>query len=258
MRRRPGFAAVIAVVSALLLLIPTLSVIPVSFASTKSFQLPPQGWSLDFYRNLFTNPLWQSSLVRSLWVCALDAVLATTVGWAAAEALHRFRRGRKVLEGLLMMPVIVPGIIGAVAIYSAFLKWQIVGTNLGFLLANLVLTVPLAMVTMSTGLRDYDEKYDRAAESLGAGPLTRLWLIRLPLLMPAVFASLVMCFVGSFDEVVVGHYIQSPLVNTLPVIMYASVQDEIDPTIAAASTVMLVSAGLLLLAVGLLRRKGNR
>lgn len=259
MRRLGTVAGIVAVISTVLLLLPTLAVIPVSFASRRSFELPPSGWSLDFYENLFTDPVWQSALRRSLWICALDALAATALGWAAAEALVKRRvKGSRLLEGVLMMPVIVPGIIGAVALYSAFLNWQLVGTNMGFFLANLVLTTPLAVVAMSTGLRDYNTTYDRAAETLGAGPVSRLLLIRLPLLMPAVFASIVMCFVVSFDEVVVGRYIQSPTTNTLPVVMYSSVQEDIDPTIAAASTFMIVAVAVLLLGVWALRRKGTR
>ncbi|MFT4010481.1 MAG: ABC transporter permease [Nocardioidaceae bacterium] len=259
MTRRVSFAGVVAVVSAMLLLFPTLAVIPVSFTSTRSFELPPPGWSLDFYRNLFTSPAWQEGLIRSLWICTLVAVVATALGWMAAEALtNRQMKGARVLEGVLMLPVIVPGIIGAVALYSAFLRWQVVGTNFGFFLADLVLTTPLAVVAMTTGLRDYDSTFDRAAETLGAGPVARLLRIKLPLLMPAVFASIVMCFVVAFDEVVVGRYIQSPTVNTLPVVMYSSVQEDIDPTIAAASTFMIFAAALLLLASWALRRKGRR
>jgi putative spermidine/putrescine transport system permease protein len=255
-RLLPRISVVIAAFVGLLLVMPTIAVVPISFSSKSSFELPPAGWSLRFYRQLLQEPLWRDALFRSLWISAIVAIAATVLGWLAADYLiARSTRTARVIEGVLLLPVVVPIIISAVAIYSMFLRWDIVGTNLGFFLADLVIVSPLAVVTMSTGLRKYDATLERAAESLGAGLLARIILIRLPLLLPSVLSSLVMCFVVGFDETVIARYIQSPTVNTLPVVMYSSVQADIDPTIAAAATFVIAVGTVLLTATWAARTK---
>ena len=93
-----------------------------------------------------------------------------------------------------------------------------------------------------------------AARRLGAVSLPRLRRVTLPLVLPGVLSGAVFAFVTSFDEVVVALYIQSPQMRTLPVRMYTSVTSETDPTIAAASTLILVVTTLLILLPQLIRR----
>ena len=182
-------------------------------------------------------------------------LLATVLGTAASVALVRGRfPGKSFVNGLLLAPMIVPVIVVAVATFGTFLRWQLVGTFTGFLLAHTVLALPFVVVTVSSALRTFDDRLELAAASLGAGPLTRLRRVTLPLVLPGVLSGAVFAFVTSFDEVVVALYLQAPQMRTLPVRMYTSVTSEIDPTIAAASTLILVVTTLLILLPQLIRR----
>ena len=254
-RRLSWFTKVMVVIVGVYLVIPTLVVIPLSFTDRASFAFPPQGWSLKYYRTFLTEPVWRDALLTSVKLGLAVMVLATLLGSAAAVALVRGRfPGKSFINGLLLAPMIVPVIVIAVATFGVFLRWQLVGTFTGFLLAHTVLALPFVIVTVSSALRTFDDRLELAAASLGAPPLTRLRRVTLPLVLPGVLSGAVFAFVTSFDEVVVALYLQSPDMRTLPVRMYTSVTSETDPTIAAASTLVLVVTTLLILLPQLIRR----
>lgn len=257
-RRLSWFTKVMVVLVGVYLVIPTMIVIPLSFTDRASFAFPPQGWSLRYYKTFLTEPVWRDALLTSVKLGVVVMVLATLLGSAAAVALVRGRfPGKSLVNGLLLAPMIVPVIVIAVAVFGVFLRWQLVGSFTGFVLAHTVLAVPFVIVTVSSALRTFDDRLELAAASLGAPPLTRLRRVTLPLVLPGVLSGAVFAFVTSFDEVVVALYLQSPDMRTLPVRMYTSVTSETDPTIAAASTLVLVVTTLLILLPQLIRR-GDR
>lgn len=241
-----------------LLLAPTLVVIPMSLTSGSTFAFPPKGWSLRWYREFFASAEWMTSLSISLQVGLLAAVLATVLGVAAAFGLDRTRfRGRGAVRSLMMAPMIMPGIVVAIAVYAAFLRWQLNGTLIGFVVAHTMLAVPFVITTVTTSLSGYDRTVETAAASLGAGPLTVFRRITLPLLLPGVLSGFVFAFVTSLDEVVVALFLQTPQIRTLPVQMYQSITLQIDPTIAAASSLIVVATTLVLMLPQLVRRRSE-
>ncbi|WP_158880257.1 ABC transporter permease [Amycolatopsis anabasis] len=241
---------------AILLLAPTLVVIPMSFGAGQTFEFPPREWSLRWYREFFESPEWMASLVTSVQVGLLTAVLATVLGVAAAIGLDRARfRGKEILRSAMMAPMIVPGIVVAVAIYAAFLRWQLNGTLFGFVLAHTVLAVPFVVTAVGASLAGYDRTVETAAASLGASWWAITWRVTLPLLAPGVASGFVFAFVTSLDEVVIALFLQTPDIRTLPVQMYDSITLEIDPTIAAASSLIVVVTTLALLIPQFVRRR---
>lgn len=254
-RRLSWFTKVMVLLVGFYLITPTLIVIPLSFTDRASFDFPPKGWSLHYYQDFLTNPVWRDALFTSLKLGVAVMLLATVLGTAASVALVRGRfPGKSFVNGLLLAPMIVPVIVVAVATFGTFLRWQLVGTFIGFLLAHTVLALPFVVVTVSSALRTFDMRLELAAASLGASQLTRLRRVTLPLVLPGVLSGAVFAFVTSFDEVVIALYIQSPQMRTLPVQMYTSVTSETDPTIAAASSLILVVTTLLILVPQLIGR----
>ncbi|WP_409181240.1 ABC transporter permease [Amycolatopsis sp. VS8301801F10] len=241
------------VLVAFVLVAPTLVVIPMSFGAGSTFEFPPKDWSWHWYAEFFTSKQWLAALANSVQVGLLAAALATVLGVAAALALDRMRGG--VVRQLLMAPMILPGVVVAVAIYGVFLRWQLNGTMLGFVLAHAVLGLPFVLTSVRTSLAGYDPTMEKAAASLGAPRLTTLRKVVLPIIAPGVLSGFVFAFATSFDEVVVALFLQTPAIKTLPVKMYESIVLEIDPTIAAASSLIVVFTTLLLFVPAVLRRK---
>lgn len=237
------------------LLVPTLIVIPISFSGEDSFAFPPTSWSLRHYHAFFTEPSWLNALLVSIQLAVIVTVIATVLGTAAAVALSRMApRGRGVLNGLFLAPLIVPGIVVAIAVYAAFLQWGLIGTPVGFITAHTVLAIPFVTVNVGAALDGFDRTLERAAASLGASGSATFRRVTLPLIMPGVLSGAVFAFVTSFDEVVVSLFVQSPQLQTLPVRMFTSVTNEVDPTIAAAATVVVTLTTALLALAATLRR----
>jgi putative spermidine/putrescine transport system permease protein len=258
--RIPWWLTLTGLVVGLYFILPTLFVIPMSFSSATTFQFPPQGFSLRLYRNFFTDPVWLGSLRTSIIVALLAAALATVTGTAAALGLHSLRgRLARFARTLLMVSMVTPAIVIAVAIYISFLQWQLVGTIGGYVLAHAAIGLPFVLVSVSSALGGFDPRLLRASASLGAPPLHTFWRVTMPLIGRGIVTGAVFAFVTSFDEVVIALFLRSPALQTLPVQMYNSVTVEIDPTIAASSSVVVTAVTAVCLIVQLVggRRKSR-
>ena len=238
------------------LLAPMLVVLPMGLTERRSLSFPPQDWSLRWYRNFFTSPEWYDALVTSLEIAVLVTLLATLLGTACAFALVRGRfPGRAAINALLLAPLVVPVVIVAIAVFAAFLRWRLSGTVPGFVLAHTALAIPFVIITVSSSLRTFDVRLELAAANLGAGPWRTFRQVTLPLILPGVLSGALFAFITSFDEVVVALFLSSSDVRTLPVQMFTSVTREVDPTIAAASTMILCLTTALLVLFALTRRQ---
>ena len=118
-------------------------------------------------------------------------------------------------------------------------------------------SLPLATVVLTSALRNFDRNLERASLSLGAGPVRTTLRIVLPSISAAVWTGAFFAFLHSFDEVIVALFVSGIRARTLPKKMWDSLQ-EIDPTIAAVSTLLVSFTILLLLMVQLARRAAER
>lgn len=225
----------------LYLIAPVFIVIPISFSDYKFLQFPPDKWSLRWYENYFTSSKWINSTIDSAIVAPLVVAFSVPLGVLGAYSLVRGRYpGKNLVSALTIFPLIVPQLVTAVAIYFLYVKLNLIGTVLGFVLAHSVLAFPFTVVIMTAALRGIDETLERAAMSCGARRLTVLWRITLPLAMPGIVTSAFFSFLISFDELLVAMFIGTARFNTLPKRMWNSVRAEVDPTIAVVATLMIV------------------
>lgn len=236
------------------LMAPLLVVVPLSFTGKASFQFPPTTWSTRWYDNLFTNPQWIDTLMNSVQIGLIVVVAATVLGTACAVGMDRTSfPGKNVIRGLILSPMIIPVVIIAVGVYAVFLPWKLVGSTFGFVLAHTVMAIPFVFISVTTSLNGFDRRLEQAAASLGASPTKTFFRVTLPSITPGIFAGGVLAFITSFDEIVIALFLATPSLRTLPVQMFDTVQD-VDPTIAAASTLVLAATTLVLLVVVLLNR----
>lgn len=141
----------------------------------------------------------------------------------------------------MMVSLGTPGIVIAIAIYITFLKWHLVGRLAGYVLAHAAIGVPFVLVAVTSALSGVDPKLMRASASLGASPIRTFLRVTMPLIRRGVVTGAIFAFVTSFDEVVIALFLRSPTFQTLPVQMYNSVTSQIDATIAAASSLVVVA-----------------
>lgn len=254
----PGvFLCLITLLAAILIVLPTFVVIPASFTAGETFQFPPREWSLRWYENFFTSRMWLSSLLQSLQIASLTAILATVLGVSAAIGLTRIpRRAGAALKLFFSLPLTVPSVVIGIAIYAVFLRWHLAGTVSGLVLAHTALAIPFVITTVAASLTGYDNTLDLASSSLGANGITTLFRVKIPLLATGVVSGFLFAFVSSFDEFVVALFLQTPKLRTLPVQMYNSITLDMDPTISAASSVIVVATTIAFLLISL--RAGNK
>ncbi|OIJ88421.1 ABC transporter permease [Streptomyces colonosanans] len=247
MRRvNPAVGAAAALV-AVFLVAPTLVVIPLSFTEYSVLNWPPHGFSLKWYDEVLTDPTWRSATMTSLKVGAGAALAATVLGTGIALGLSRGRfRGKNVATIAILSPMIVPVVITAVANYFVFVKWGLTGTAAGLIAAHTVLGLPFVVVSVSNSLSRFDRNQENAAYSLGASPLFAFFTVTLPQLLPGVLSGALFAFITSWDEAIISQFLSSPQVRTLPSLIFSQISSGVDPSVAAAASILLaVTAALL-------------
>lgn len=242
----------------LFLVAPVFIVIPMSLSSAKYLSFPPPGFSLQWYQNFFARSDWTSATIQSIRVAFSVMVLSTVLGVAASFALVRGRfPGRDLINLMVASPLIVPAIIVAIAIYGVYVRLHLVQTFAGLVLAHTVLALPYVIVNVTATLRAFDIRLEQAAYSLGANAWQTFRHVTLPLISPGIFAGAVFAFIASFDELIVALFIAGARGRTLPMRMFEGLRLEIDPTIAAVSSMLITLSVLVLASAELIRRRGR-
>ncbi len=238
-----------------LLVLPTLIVIPMSFSAADILIFPPIGFSFRWYENFFSDPQWRAAAVNSVTIALGTTCLATVLGVLAALGLARIPlRYRGGLTLFFLAPAVVPTIVTAIATYQAFARMGLSGTIGGVILGHTILALPFVVLYVSAVLQRVDWRLVHAARSLGATPARALFLVTIPAIMPGIVAGAVFAFVTSFDEVVVALFLCGTRAVTLPVEMWNGIRFEINPTVAAASVILLLISSSVLVLVSLLRK----
>jgi iron(III) transport system permease protein len=250
-----GALAVLSWVLALVLLLPHLTLLLVSFVPTGTWttEAVPPAYSLVNYATLVRDPVRARPLVNSLWMASLATAAAVGISLAAAIfAVRRRTRAGAAIEGLLALPWAVPGTVFAIALATAFsvhaplaARFVLVGTLWILPLAYLVRDLPITGRAIIAGFRRLDPSLEEAAASLGAGRWRTLGRITLPLLRPAVMAGATLAFVTAFGDFVTSIMLYTYDTRPVSLEILSSLRNS-DVGVAAAYGVvlMLVSAAV--------------
>ncbi|MSP89064.1 MAG: ABC transporter permease subunit [Alphaproteobacteria bacterium] len=235
---------------------PTFFIVPVSFTTDAFIEWPPKFYSMRWYDAYFDSPIWMAATVRSLVVATASAGLAMLIGAPAAFVLVRQRiMGKTAMLAFILSPLIIPRIIIAVALFYFYARVGLIGTSIGLILGHAVLAIPYVVVTVMAVLKNYDERLDQAAGSLGATPLRTLWHITIPLIRSGLVAAFLFAFITSFDELTIALFVSGGLATTLPKQMWDDALLKVNPTLAAVSTILLVFITIVILLAEYLRRR---
>src|SRR5690348_12669439 len=259
-RSGPGYGVTIVAALVLLYLVfPILVVVPLSFSAGTYLSFPPPGFSLRWYENFLSRSDWLGAASLSLWVGGAVMVSATALGAPAALALVRSSFPCKnLLTGFIISPLIAPVIIVAIGIYFFYARLGMVGNPVALVIAHTCLAVPFVVINVAATLQDFDERLEHAAMNLGATPWSAFWQVTFPIIRPGILAGALFAFISSFDELVVALFVSGSTAVTLPRKMWDSIRFEIDPTIAAVSTILVVLASSVFISAELLRRRSER
>ena len=241
------------------LILPILVVIVISFSKASYLTFPPPGWSLQWYEKFFSDSNWMTAFWNSLGIAALSAAIAVTLGATAALGIVRSEiRYKSALMLLLVSPMIVPPVVLGLSLYSLFLKLNLVGTVFGLAAAHAIGGIPIVVVIVAASLQAVDRRLEQGAAVHGASPLTVFRTVTLPAIAPGLAAAVFFAFLHSFDELVLSLFLSSPRLKTLPLMLWADVNYQLNPVLAVVSTleVLLVVGGIFLARPVLGRSRG--
>lgn len=234
-------------ISMILLVTPTLIVIPMSFSDSQYLEFPPETWSTRWYSHYFASDEWMKATKTSFKAAFLTMLVATPIGVLAAYGLHASKiKFIRVAFVLLITPMMVPVVLIAIGAFYAYVKMQILYTMTGLVLAHTLLAIPLVVIVTGSALKSYDMNQENAARSLGAPRWKAFLNITLPQIRFAVVTSALLSFLTSFDEVVIAMFISGGDNPTLTRNMFNALRDQIDPTIASISTLMILVTTLMM------------
>jgi len=240
---------VLAILVAIFLVAPILIVVPMSFSTAVSFEFPPPGYSLGYYRAYFADESWLEATANSFIIAISTTVvtMALVVPAAFGFVRHRFA-GRTIVNQMLMLPLIVPHVVSALGYYGFLAKLRLVGTHLSVIIAHTALSVPVVFLVICAALKGFDRTLERAAMNSGAGPLRTFLWVTLPVLRPGLMIGALFAFLHSFNESVVAIFIAGSTASTLPKKMFESMHLQSDPVIAVVSTLLTgaVMTGMLI------------
>ncbi len=233
----------------LFLVTPSLIVIPMSFSDSRYLEFPPQAWSFRWYENYFGSIEWMDATRVSFTAAVLTVLVATPMGTAAAYALHvsRFRISGAI-NAIMLTPIMVPVILIAIGVFFLYARLGLNNSIPGLVLAHSLMAIPFVVITVAAGLKSYDMNQEMVARSLGASRLKAFLTVTLPQIRFSIISGALFAFIVSLDEVVIALFISGGDKATITRRMFNALRDEIDPTIAAISTV-LIAVSILLLAL---------
>ena len=248
------------------LILPILVIVPLSFNSQPYFTFTAEmlafeadAYSLRWYKTIVENPNWLLAIQNSFIVGVFATIVATLLGTVAAVGLASSEMPfRRTITALLLSPMIVPLIIIAAGMFFFYTRFGLVGTFPGLIIAHAALGIPFVIVTVTATLVGFDRSLYNAGLSLGTGPVRTFMRVVLPLIRPGVISGALFAFVTSFDEVVLVLFLAGPDQRTIPRQMFSGLREQINPTILAVATLLIVISICLLVTIELLRRRSER
>ncbi|MCB9945379.1 MAG: ABC transporter permease [Geminicoccaceae bacterium] len=244
-----------ATVSFIFILLPLIFVTWLSFYAQEIPSYPPEGYSLQWYGAIVGNDRFISGLLLSIQLGVMATAIGLCVGVPAALCISHFRfHGREMLNNLLLLPLMVPGVVLGTAIYVFHVETEIatglpiLGSFAGLVWGHVLVTIPWIVRLVTTSLAGFDRTLEEAAQNLGANPWITFRRITLPAILPGIVAGAMFGFVSSFGNLEMSLFLVGPGRTTLPIAILQYLQWKIDPTIAAISVVqiVLVAAAMLI------------
>lgn len=235
-------------------LVPVAIAILFSFNAGKSRSVW-QGFSIRWWwgdptQSIFHDPQYTQALVHSLELAALDMVIATPLGTLLALGLARWRgRGSGVSNSLMLLPLVTPEIVMAVSLLVVFTQLSIVPFSLIHLgttaqvVGQVTFSLSYVVVIIRSRLASIGPEYEEAARDLGATPAAAIRLVLIPLLMPAILASMLIVFALSIDDFVVTQYMSSTAsTTTIPMYLYSNARGGTStPALNALATILVAT-----------------
>ena len=199
------------------------------------------------------------SLVTSLAATAISAVIGIPLAWVLARVDFP---GRAILRGLVLLPLVLPPVVGGAALLFALGRRGVVGELLyevtgfvlpfstaGAIIAATFVAMPFLVITVEGALRNLDPKFEGAAATLGASPWSVFRRITLPMIAPSLVAGLVLTWaraLGEFGATLTFAGNLPGRTQTLPLAVFVALESDRDAAVALSLVMVAISLTVLI------------
>jgi len=216
-----------------------------------------QGFTWQWYREVFANENLMEATMHSLTIGAFCTVAATAIGTLAGYAL--WKRRSRLLTNSLYLSLLTPEIVTGVSLL-AFFQWifRFLRVPLGMhtvILAHISFCLAYVVIVILARLRTFDPALEEAARDLGANEWESFWYVTVPNLLPGIAAAALLCFTVSFDDYVITSLVAGIDSETLPMVVYAMARKGISPMVNALSAMITVGLGVFVILAGRLEQR---
>ena len=219
---------------------PLLMIVLLSFNDSEIVGFPFYGFTIHWYKVVFSSPELLDSLLNSLGVGFLSATIATVLALSLAMGFRHNFRGKSIVLYLILVPIIIPGIIGGIVLLI-FFGFSGVRSSLWttVLVAHVNWVLPFAFLTLFPRLHGFDRALEEAAMDLGAKPLQIFYRVVFPIIRPGIIATALFSFSLSFDEFIRTIFVTG-YDRTIPVQFWGLIVDELALQLPAMAVLIIV------------------
>lgn len=229
------------------LFVPLGIIILFSFNGVPALSFPMRGFSLRWYQEVLTSPVFMTALKNTLIVGAVTTAICISIGTLGALALTRYRfRHQSAIESLIILPMSLPALMLGIALLSYFILLGISLSLLTVVIGHLIYTLPYFILVATARLERFDRQIEEAAIDLGCTPWETFWKVTFPIVAPSIIGGGVIVFALSFDEFLITFFVIGSE-STLPMLIWSMMRMSIDPRVNAISTILVVTSSILIL-----------
>ena len=246
MKNKTGFRTFYLSLFFVILYVPVLSVILYSFNQSLS-TAQWTGFTLDWYRDLFSDRVVTDALKVSLQVAILTSIFSAIVGTASAiVSIYVTKKMEKAINAMMILPLVIPEVALGVSLLIFFTALELPFGILTLVLSHSLFCLPYVYIMVLIRLKDIDISIFDAAKDLGANKWQIIKTIILPLVFPSIITASLLSLALSLDDVIISIYMSGPRTTTLPVHIYSMMRTGVTPKINALCTLILLATFLII------------
>ena len=222
------------------LFLPIFVLILFSF-NTSSLNIVFEGFTLHWYKDLFSNTALLDALKNTLLVAVISTIVSTIIGTISAYALKKYDfKCKELINELLYIPVVIPEIVIGIALLSVYTLFRLELGMFSLILAHISFAIPFVIISVRSVLENMDPNLELVASDLGASKLKTFFYVIIPSLMPGILSGAQLAFTLSLDDVVISYFTSGPGSNTLPLHIFSMIKTGVTPDVNALIAVAVI------------------
>lgn len=242
----------VAVALLMLMWLPMVTLVILSVSADGLLAFPPKSLTSKWYVDIFTDPQARKAIINTLKIGVVATPISICVATLTVIGIDRYEfRGKPIVLLLAIAKLMIPGIVGAVAVFQAAETLGLGGYWL-VVFVHIIATLPFATLVMLETFSNFDESLEAAAMDLGANELTTFRTVTIPNMITGIIATALLTFTFSFNEFIFTYFVRDSGSVTLPVYLWNNIVYGLSPSINAISVIFLgVATTLVMLTVAI-------